>query len=260
VKFSDRLIQPLKDGSGSWSYNRTLDEVAQYSYRRGPEHPDLAKHCMEFTWNDRQFERALEQVKKFDALYGALKDTAPANDNVKGGAIPDITIKGEEFDKDGYTFRNLADGDARGLLLGEFTDCCQHIGSNGESCAIHGYISPFGGFYIVEDDKTKDIGAQTWAWRGKGNEIVFDSWESLKGHFNAAQCEKMCNAFAEKIKPIAQDKQITAFNVGKGGETPKMKQFELSTRPANPKDYEGRYYDSANQYNVANFEIEVPDA
>lgn len=259
VKFSDRLIEPMKDGSGGWSYTKTKDEVAQYAFKRGPENAELAKHCLEFAWDDHQFETALKQIEKFQKKFSQGDLPKPANDNIKGGAIPDITIKGEDFDKDGYTFRKLADGDYRGLLLGEFTDCCQHIGSNAQSCAIHGYLSPFGGFYVVENDKTKEIVGQTWAWRGEEGELVFDSWESLKGHFNGAQCEKLCKIFAEQVGSVAQEKNITAFNVGTGGETPKMK-VEQAEKPARPKDYKGHYYDSDRQYQFATFEINPPAA
>ena len=76
-----------------------------------------------------------------------------------------------------YKFFKLDYDDPRGLFLGEYTDCCQHINGAGKSCAWHGHQSPQGAFYVVT--KKDKIVAQAWAWR-KNDDVVFDSIEYLK--------------------------------------------------------------------------------
>ena len=252
VKLADRLPQPMKNGSGGWSYTKTKEEIAKHAFKRGHENPKLATFCLEHAWDDDDFEDAIRQIKKFENMYKTSDLSDAANDNIKGGAIPDITIDGTEFGKDGYTFRKLPDGDVRGLLLGEFTNCCQHLANAGRDCAKHGFLSEKGGFYVVEDNKTGNIVAQTWAWRGKQGEIVFDSLESLSGHFNAEKWKSLCEAYSEKVKAVAKDAGITVFHVGAGGATPKIG-FIARIR-AKPIDYKG-FRDSHEQYQIATFNI-----
>jgi ankyrin repeat protein len=244
VEYSDRLAQPMKGASDGWSYNKTKAEIAQHAYDNGRKHPLFAQHCYNFTWSERYFEQGLKLIAEYEQQYAA-------NDNKKGSAIPDITLDGEAFDKEGYRFRRLEDGDVKGLLLGEFTNCCQHLANQGADCARYGFISEHSGFYVVEDKKTSDIVAQSWAWRGDKGELVFDSLESLAGHFNAQQWAALCAEFSDKLKKHAQLLAIPSFHVGTSGGTPKAMGFRAEP-PANPIDYDG-YRDSTLQYLVARY-------
>ena len=232
VKFADQMAEPEKDPKGQWSYTRTRSAIAQKAYGRGNEHPELAALCFEMDWSEKQFEAALTLVQEYQPKTGAK--------------IPDITIDGAAFAKPGYLFRKLPDGDPRGLLLGEFTDCCQHLAGEGKECARHGFTSKNAGFYVIEEQKTGAIVAQSWAWRGKGGELVFDSLETLGGHMRPAQWRSLCDEFAAQ----AQDKinikaKITAITIGTGGATPSLG-LPAVENPAQPVDYTG-YRDSKQQ-------------
>jgi hypothetical protein len=187
----------------------------------------------------------VKQIKKYKKLFAE-------NDMKKTQArLPAIKIDGAEFGKPEYHFYELPDGDMRGLLLGEFTNCCQHLANQGADCAKHGFLSEEGGFYVIAHKKTDQIIGQSWAWRGVKDELVFDSLESLSGHFNAKNWEKITSKFAEQIK---QDNtaQISALNIGKGGATPSLS-FKKAATLARPIDYKS-YRDSKNtQYVVADF-------
>jgi hypothetical protein len=97
----------------------------------------------------------------------------------------------------GYRFFKVAHDDPRGVFLGEHTNCCQHPGSAGSSCAWHGVKSQYGGFYAVE--RCGMIVAQSWAWRPKervhcsdsprdvkrpGDVVVFDNIEVLSHDYH----------------------------------------------------------------------------
>ncbi len=242
VKFAgDNIPVPEKDSKGQWSYTRTREVVARNAYARGAENPELAAQCFQQDWDNDDFERALALVAQYREKYGV-------NDNRKPGfAIPDISIEGAMFGKAGYRFYKLPDGDVRGLLLGEFTNCCQHIGGVGAVCAEHGFMSRHSGFYVVEDEKSHEIVAQSWAWRGTKDELVLDSLESLRGHMQAVQWRSLCDEFARRA--VADEAaHVSAVHVGKGGATPDIGYAE--TIPATPRKYDG-YRDSKKQFKIA---------
>lgn len=86
-------------------------------------------------------------------------------------SIPWVSIISGE-----YRFYRLAKDDPRGIFLGMYTNCCQHPGGAGSSCAWHGHESPDGAFYVIE--YRGHIIAQSWAWRNK-HVLVFDNIEVL---------------------------------------------------------------------------------
>lgn len=241
VKFSNRLGQPCRSDDGScWSLTKTRNAIAELIYWRGREHPELAAMAQQVHWSEHNFNDALETVLQYQEQYAA-------NDNQKPvGVIPAITIQGAAFNKDGYTFARLADGDIRGLALGDFTACCQHIGGFGDEYTKHGFLSPQAGFYAVTNNKTDQIVAQSWAWRGTKGELVLDSLEYLSGHMTGEQARTLCQIFAQEARKAG----ITqAIHIGSGGKTPAMG-FKEARQPATPIDPVS-HSDSTHQYVIA---------
>jgi len=89
--------------------------------------------------------------------------------------IPPVFVEIE-----GRTLTSLKRGDPIGPWLGEATNCCQHIGGVGSSCAKHGALNPEGGFWVVRDS-SKKIVAQSWVWRS-GDVVAADNVEALGGY------------------------------------------------------------------------------
>lgn len=231
--FADRIKEPLRSDDGKvYSLNKTREAVSQFAYKRAKDHKVLSSLCYAFKITEHDFNRGLKIAKKFK------KD--------QRSKIPDITIEGDQFGKPGYKFSKLPDGDVRGLLLGQYTDCCQHIASAGASCAEHGFLSDNGGFYIVEDGEGQIIG-QSWAWIGKNNELVFDSLENLKGRLNKENWNDICEHVADYLN-ASDNNCVTRFHVGQGGATPAL-DFAIASQSASPSDYSG-YRDSKTQYQV----------
>ena len=243
VRWANKVPVPEKSADGrGWSYTKTKEKIAENAFVNGYRNPALASFCLDCGWDDNDFDNALKQIQKYQKKYAA-------NDNAKTkGYIPEIEIDGTEFGKQGYRFYKLPDGDIRGLLLGEFTNCCQHLASQGANCAKHGFLSEHGGFYVVADNENDQIVAQSWVWRGKKGEIVFDSLESLSGHFNTSQWQSLISKFAESA---ARDKKaaITAVHIGGGGATPKLL-FKKTTNLAKPLDYKGYRDSKETQYQL----------
>jgi hypothetical protein len=239
VVYAGKMKQPARTDDGNmYSLNKTRAKVAEFMYSRGTEFPDLAHMCMKYQWHEQHFQTAVKLVEAFKEKYGAKDGRKPKN-------IPDITLDGEKFGMKGYSFGKLPDGDVRGLFLGEITDNCQHLAEAGAKCATHGYLSPQGGFYVLEDEK-KNIVAQSWAWRGQNGELVLDSLESLGDRVAPKQWENICKSFAKEAAKKRKD--IQSVMVGKSGETPQMA-FNDAALPAVPVDYQG-YRDSNRQYQI----------
>jgi ankyrin repeat protein len=231
------LVQPEKSSDDkTWSYQNTRRKVAQVAYARATEHAELAALCFENTMEEEDFNYALELVLTQKPVLAHKKDI------VKN--LPDIIIEGKDFNMEGASFHPLPANDVRGLFLGELTDCCQSIGGQGAACAEHGFMSENGGFYVVEKDNKEIIG-QTWAWRGKEGELVFDSLETLGQRVTPQQWKKLTVAFAKALKKNAGN--VTALHIGTGGATPESltKSFNAAAA-AQPVDYTG-YRDSHKQ-------------
>lgn len=115
---------------------QTLQEVQEQAklikYNREQEDLELAHWCTQYHVPEPAFERVLATYspKQIDKL-------------------PNLYVEGSEFDKPGYYLRKLAPQDKRGFVLGAMTHCCQSIGSAGETCAMHGMTSIYGGFYVI---------------------------------------------------------------------------------------------------------------
>jgi hypothetical protein len=119
----------------------------------------------------------------------------------------------------------------------------ESLASAGSECAEHGFLSPHGGFYIVESDNGEIVG-QSWAWRGTNDELVLDSLEHLNGRLADHQWSTILDKMSSHIATACDD--ITALNIGKGGKTPQLP-FNDAAFNTTPQDYKG-YRDSDKQY------------
>ena len=237
IKFADKLSRPLQGRDGAWSLSRTRAEIGKFAYSGAAQNPSLAALCFTHQMTEKEFNEAL-------AIVQAKKDkNSPSN-------LPAVSIDGNNFGLPGASFRKLGDGDLRGLVLGELTDCCQSLGKAGEACAKHGFSSENGGFYVVAlraGEKEEEIIGQSWAWRGKQNELVLDSLETLGTRVSEGQWSRLLTAFSKELADNAKD--ITALHLGKGGNTPERLPFDKAASPAVPKDYSG-YRDSKQQLEI----------
>lgn len=177
--------------------------LEHFFYQQAYKNRELAALCVAFQCSEAQFEKGLalvnNRLKAFDFL-------------------PEITLHGVELDSKlaKFTFAKLPINDLRGLFLGEYTSCCQSFHKVGADCVIHGMTSPFGGFYVVYDDKGVIV-AQSWVWIGKKGEIVFDSWE----YINKNQAY-LCQPFILKAAEQFVNRGFTRVLIGCGGHTPSL--------------------------------------
>jgi len=220
----------------------TRDAAALHAYENGAQAPELARLCMSHDVREADFEAA----RKLAAEERAKLDRGER----APGELPDIEIDGAEFGLTGATFRRLPDGDVRGLFLGEFVDCCQSIGRiAGDSVARSGFSKPSAGFYIIE--KEGEILGESFAWRGRKGELVFDSLETLGSRVSPDQWRRLLERVAARLggDPAFQD--VTRLRVGTGGGTPRLS-LPRTRRggAADPRDAALPVRDSRRQYKI----------
>ncbi len=203
------------------------DIVGQITYARSAENKGLAELALLYGLGEEQFNAALDILK-----------TVKTRDK-----LPSVFIDGADIKHPGYYMVKMDASDPKGLMLGKITNCCQTIGNAGSDCAIHGATSENGAFYVWKQKTNgqiteKDpIVAQSWAWIGKDNTVVFDSFERLSGAYN-----KLAQPFLEQYAHEAKRK----VHLGQGGNTPNLALSEAAS-PSVPLDYDG-YRDSHKQY------------
>lgn len=75
--------------------------------------------------------------------------------------------------ENGISFRVLEKDDPLGFVLGEITNCCQHIGGAGEDCVYDGYTNPNAGFLVFEETQFDDEGKSTGVARILGQAYIW---------------------------------------------------------------------------------------
>lgn len=197
---------------------------ASLRYSRLEENKELAEVFASHRISEPLFNKALDFIKERGVK---------ASDQ-----LPDIDFEFEVRGKK-YTFQKLPAGDYRGFILGKLTACCQTLGDNSSMCVEDGMTKNSSGFYVVMDDKGKIV-AQSYAWLGKGNKLVFDSFESLKHD------RELFATAAAKCSQKLEEKGISLM-VGTGGGTPKISGVSVRSRPK-PIEKLNMYGDSENVY------------
>ncbi|MGM0422545.1 MAG: ankyrin repeat domain-containing protein [Pseudomonadota bacterium] len=226
LKFAYLLPRPHRSRDmTNWQYRETLRTISRSAYRFSNKNRPLSGLFLRYAKEESAFNKALELV----------------NQTPQPSRIPDISFTLPN----GLTYRKLDDNDYRGLVLGEMTSCCQSIGSIGEHCARHGYISENGGFYVVEDRKGNIIG-QSWAWLSTEDDLVLDSLESQKNRLTGDDWQHIIDHLSQQVE--AKATQIKAVYIGTGGNTPDLPFNQVSG--AQPKDYKGSRDSDKSQYQV----------
>ena len=218
--------------------NGSRKDIAGQLLLKGHENLDFASTCIELNVPENQFNLSLN-------IWSELKAQGFPEKN-----LPDITIDGKDFDKPGAKFYLMDNDDIRGFILGHYLDCCQYITQkSGGMPTLHGMSSTEGGFYCIEDENEKIIGA-IWAWRGENDELVFDSLEHLKGHMDKAKWQKLLTAFTTELENNPSDISDFMVAVDKYEKLEKGCYKEAGIT-AIPKDYaKDHYRDSHRQFHV----------
>lgn len=114
--------------------------------------PELvAKHsaCVQFENVDKGNEALAEII----ALYGYSQenfDLCQKSFNIAKEVKPILKIA-QGNQNEHILYRLLDKADPIGFVIGDITNCCQHIGGASESCVLDGFENPEAGFLVFED-------------------------------------------------------------------------------------------------------------
>ena len=215
-----------------------LTYLGAKSYTRWKEDLTLAQLAAMNGLDDENFGRLLDIHKKH------LKTA---------DFMPDVTIDGNAIGHPGFTMKRLAPDDARGYFLGLVSNSCQSVGNNGEPCALYGMSSSYSGFYLwtkaPDDPKDEEeIVAQSWAWIGPDDVLVFDSFERTEARYN-----HLARPFIEQFGHAVVDQHTwddgaphkirgVALGCDPSGQTPPLPLPRVAL-PQAPRNYHGLYSD-----------------
>lgn len=185
--------------------------------------------------------------------------------------------------KNGITFRILEKDDPLGFVIGDITNCCQHIDGAADSCVDDGYTNPEAGFIVFEKSELDENGNPTGETRILGqayiwydpetNTVCFDNIEiptkvlhelrSGDKHEDGLSTKALMQVVVESANAIMQKMneqgiQVDRVTTGEGYNDLKRELSENFTRESNPKaqhrNYSG-YSDAKDaQYIIATYD------
>lgn len=116
---------------------------------------DVLSICKSVKYGDQRCDKFAVEAAKHglpEAEYHECEDIYLA-----GLKVPEPFDSKKEFTEGKYTGRFLPREDVRTIFFGDYTDCCQHYGGAGHSCAVSTVIAPFSQLFVIEDDKGKIV-------------------------------------------------------------------------------------------------------
>ena len=245
----------------------------------------VAEHCsvMHYDNVDEQNVALAETV----GAYGYTQDQFDKMQNIynqakklKDQAVIRAADKGTVSD---VSYRVLEKDDPLGFVIGDITNCCQHLGGAGESCVTDGYTNPNAGFLVFEttmrdaDGKAtgeKRILGQAYIWYDPATlTVCYDNIEipsKVLAELESGEKHHQALSVGTLIQTIinSADGIMTAMN-HKGTRTPVSRvtvgqgyndlrvafdqQFTVTSIRAEHRDYSG-YTDAKAQYLIRTYE------
>lgn len=211
----------------------TIEELKnaliKISYANSEKNPQLAAICNEYNIEEETFNQCL-----------AIKVRDSNN-------LPNVIFSGECVGYPRYYIVKLSNDDPHAFFLGKMSDCCQSIGGLGEYVVKDGLTLENNGFYVLLHRRSYSVGepiltsgrinyedfeivGQSYAWRGKTDGLVFDSWER-KRPSDEPVILAMLPQFAQTI--IAADKRLSRVLVGQDG----MRLFAYNKFASEPEEF-----------------------
>lgn len=220
----------------------------------------LAETVGRYGYTQKQFDR-------MQTIYQQAK-------NIKDCAV----IHAEPTTDGKVSFRVLDKDDPLGFVIGDITNCCQHLGGIGESCVIDGYTNPNAGFLVFETaaydadgtptGETRILG-QAYVWYDPQTKTVcYDNIEipdkvlsELQKGTTSLSLSSLTQAVINSADAIMttmnrNGTKVASVTVGKGCNdlcTVLNDRFTLTSQPAVHRTYNG-YTDAQKQYLIRTYD------
>lgn len=135
----------------------------------------VAKHCYEVEYYDvdEGNESLAGLVGKYGYSQSQFEHIQEVYNKAKGQKNDYVIRADKSKEHGGITFRVLEKDDPLGFVLGDITNCCQHIGGAAESCVDDGYLNQNSGFLVFEETILDENGNPTDEKRILGQAYVW---------------------------------------------------------------------------------------
>ena len=223
------------------------------------KYADVLATCKTVQYENQRHEGFAAEAAKHAVPKSAYHDYEDIY--LAGLKVPEPFDSKKEFKIGKYKGRFLPRSDVRTGFFGNYTNCCQHFGSIGHSCAVSTVKHPFSQLFVVEDDKGKII-AGSWAWEnteGKYREVCFDNIESLGELKQRPEINKI---YEEVGKYLAQKQNCRRVTIGTGCQDADVSGYKQTKAIPLPQlygqDTKNSYSDAGEQVLLAQNKNAVP--
>ena len=197
----------------------------------------LMEHAKYEKINHLDFSREAAKWYIPERKYPKLEEMFINAQKVTYESIPNVSISDGDF-----KFYRLKRDDPRGIFLGNYTNCCQHPGGAGESCAFYGMENPNSCFVVLE--YRGEIKFQSWVWK-KDNVLVFDN---IEGQIKQELKEKAKEIYLNGCKAFKSQFGIKKIYIGCGNSDMEL-ELPRNQNQLVPNNYSG-YMDSRTVWEI----------
>jgi hypothetical protein len=245
--------RPLKELSiiaKNWkALEKKLQDQEDNSAIAKLKYNDVLSICMSVIYEDqRNNVFAIEAAK-----HGTPEEEYHNYEDIylAGLKVPEPFDSKKEFKEGKYTGRFLPREDPRTGFFGDYTDCCQHFGGVGHSCAVSTVKHPFSQLFVIENDKG-EIVAGSWTWEnteGDYREVCFDNIEALGELKSRPEINKI---YEQVGQYLTQEENCHKVTIGIGYQDADVSGYKQTEAISLPKLYG---HDGTDNYSDAHSQV-----
>ena len=231
-----KQVRPLSEMeiiSKNWQYLKPEDEKLKYK--------DILAICQSRKYVDQENEQFATEAAKWGVSESEYKNWEGVYQ--AGLNVPEPFDSSKEFKFGKYTGKFLPRDDVRTGFFGGYTDCCQHLGGVGSTCAISTVKDPYSQLFVIENDKGRII-AGSWVWEnteGKYRDVCFDNIEAIGEYAQNPLVTKIYDMAGRYLTEEANCHKVT---IGLGYQDADVSKYKETESIPLPKQYNNKYSDA----------------
>lgn len=170
----------------------------------------MIEHCQMVFYENVKFknENMAELIGKYGYSqldFDKMQDIFEVAKLIKNDSVLDAD---DALNQGEVKFRLLKKDDPLGFVLGDITNCCQHIGGAAEKCVIDGFLNKNAGFLVFEEDVLDENNSKTGKTKILGQAYVWYDAEHKTVCYDNIEVPKMA---LQRIKSAKSGATVEAF-------------------------------------------------
>ena len=202
---------------------------------------DVLAICQSKKYENQKYDNFAVEAAKF----GYSEDDYPTMEKIydAGLDVPEPFDSTKEFKLGKYTGKFLPREDSRAGFFGNYTDCCQHFGGVGHTCAVSSVKDPYSQLFVIENEEGRII-AGSWVWEnteGKYRDVCFDNIEAI-GEYSE---NPLINKIYEQVGSyLCQEANCRRVTIGTGYQDADVSKYPKTEKISLPSHYGKAYSDA----------------